>query len=196
MKLWKLILCLSLIPASHSLASDVEVTLLHAEEWTEVEKNEIIEATKIAFSRMLRADVANCAYRNSFRENRDQLRKLWGSQIPVLNKTKKVLIAVRKTTDKVLGQAVVGRAKIDRRNYQVFNLEIFLNSELLHQHLQNHKDLEKNGLWANTIAHEVAHNFGHMHGSSGNWSQDYPGYFPTELGYCVMSDGKTGSQGK
>jgi len=99
------------------LASDVEVLLLRSEEWTAAEKLEIEQATKVAFSRMLRADVANCAYRNSYRENKDRLRKLWGSQIPILNKTKKVQISIRKTADQVLGKAVVGLAKIDRRQY-------------------------------------------------------------------------------
>ncbi|MFW7377710.1 MAG: hypothetical protein ACOH5I_02735 [Oligoflexus sp.] len=191
--------CILFIATSLSsavIASDVSVKLLHPHEWSEDEQKQIMEATAIAFSRMLRADVANCAYRNSFRENKDQLRKLWGSQIPVLNKTKNVEIEVRRTADKVLGKAPVGVAKIDRRQYQVYNLKIYLNQEMLHQHLRADKSLDPNGIWTNTIAHEVAHNFGHMHGSGGTWDRDYPGFFPTELGYCVMSDGKTGSKGK
>lgn len=177
-------------------ANDVDVELINPIDWTEAEQTEIKEATALAFSRMLRADVANCAYRNSFKGDRDKLRQKWGREIPVLNKTKKVKISVRKTKDKVLGKALVGKAVVDRKNHQVFDLEIFLNNEELHSYISRNKDMKKLDQWANTIAHEVAHSFGHSHGKSGNWSADYPGYFPTEIGFCVASDGKTGSQGK
>jgi hypothetical protein len=46
----------------------------------------------------------------------------------------------------------------------------------------------------NVIAHEVVHNFGYSHFVTGDWQHDYPGFFVTEMAYCVMTDGRYGSQ--
>ena len=178
----------------------VDLKTFEEDNWSKEELSAIKEATEFVFDHIHTYKVATCAYRNSYREpSKDKLRKKWGNQIPVLNKTDKVAISIKKKKleKRVLGEAVVGTVAIDKKMYRIYNLEITLNGDQIHSHLsrdKNKKDLR--GLWANVIAHEIAHNFGYRHGSRGSWSDDYPGYFVTELGYCVESMGKFGSKKK
>lgn len=98
--------------------------------------------------------------------------------------------------DRSLGAARVGQSRVNRDHYTIENLEIHLNSELIHEHLKKSGEASDSDIWVNVIAHEVAHNLGYTHGSRGQWSQDYPGYFPTEIGFCAMTGGQKGSSSK
>ena len=175
-----------------------EVKLDLKGKWTPKQRQIIEQAGNIVFKRIHSISVANCAYRNSFREKTDKLRKRWRDQIPVLNKSESVLLEIDKKDlgKNVKGRALIDIAKIDRRNFKVYNLKITLGEAFLDYSGKNTNPQDLNG-WVNTIAHELAHNFGFRHGASGNWDKDYPGFFPTELGYCTMSNGEYGSdQGK
>lgn len=174
----------------------VQARLLPDGQWQAREKQLITRAARIVFQRIATAKVANCAYRNSFREKKDVIRKIWSRQIPHLNKSRQVSIIIhrKKLGPGVLGRAKVGIAAIEPRFHRLENLEIDLSREQIHNHLQK-RGVGDTELWVNTIAHEVAHNFGHRHGAGGRWAGDYPGYFPTELGFCVMTDGRYGSDG-
>lgn len=179
-------------------------------EWNEKEKNTVQKASETMFARLITAQVANCIYRESFRPvylerksgkirrrtlSKDSLRKTWSGQVAFLNKFKRFQIKLIKSKldARVLGKAKVGIAEIDRKNYELLNLEISIDPEKLasnRQHSSNSKELD---VWINTLAHEVGHNLGYSHTSGNNWEDDYPGYIPTELGYCAMTDGKYGS---
>ncbi|MBQ47219.1 MAG: hypothetical protein CMP10_07100 [Zetaproteobacteria bacterium] len=183
----------------------VSVEALPEGEWEKAELAMIEEATQIVFDRIASYKVAQCAYRQSFRVNKDQLRNKWGRQIPILNKMDKVNIIIRKQSMRreALGSAIVGKASVDRKNYRMENLDINLNKDRVREFVQNrwqktnsvHSNKNKASLdkWVNVIAHELAHNYGYSHGTSGQYDNDYPGWFPTELGFCVMTNGKYGS---
>lgn len=156
------------------------------------------KAADIAFERINDHDVAQCVYRNAFRENIDKVRRQWGSEITVLNKNPEVALKVlKKKLDRtILGLAQLSKAQVDPNYFRIHQLEIILNETSLNQFAEKYPAAngdQELGIWVNTIAHELAHNFGYRHGSSGVWVKDYPGYFPTELGFCVMSNGKHGS---
>ena len=172
----------------------VKVSLKPAGAWKKDEQNLIQDAAEKAFRRMARAEVANCAYRNASKENKDKLRKTWGRRLPVINKSRKVNITIRKKDLRkgVLGQARVDIAWAERRNYTLQNLVIDLSADEIFSFLNSKKKVSKADLWVNVIAHEVAHNLGYKHGSGGTWSEDYPGYFVTELGFCAMNEGRHG----
>ena len=195
MKLMLCALCLLLTPLAS--AQDIEVTLdlQPKSEWTAEEVKLIQYAAEEAFRRMATSAVANCAYRYATKENKDQLRKSWGNQIPVINKSRKVKLTIAKKSlsANVLGQARVGSASVDRQRFSIDQLTIDLSSELLYQHLRGDKSLKPDNQWINVIAHEVAHTLGYTHGTGGSWSDNYPGYFVTEIGYCAMHNGKQGS---
>ncbi|NRA46035.1 MAG: hypothetical protein HRU09_13875 [Oligoflexales bacterium] len=178
--------------------------------WNESEKGIVQQASEAAFSRLITAGVANCVYRESFRpvylekksgkfyrriHNKDSLRKAWSSQVAFLNKFKRFQIKLHKEKLKtrVLGKAKVGIAEIDRKNYELLNLEITIDPENL---ANSRKRSPKSGdldVWINTLAHEIGHNLGYSHTSGTDWENDYPGYVPTELGFCTMTNGKYGS---
>jgi hypothetical protein len=156
------------------------------------------KAADIVFERINDHDVAQCVYRNAFREKVDKVRRQWGSEITVLNKNPEVTLKVlKKKLDRtILGLAQLNKARVDPNYFRIHQLEIILNETSLNQFAEKYPGAngdQELGIWVNTIAHELAHNFGYRHGSSGVWVKDYPGYFPTELGFCVMSNGKHGS---
>lgn len=197
---FNLILCV-IVFCSKAFALEVEVRKEDGFTWSGAEEKLVQKAAEITFKRIAKYNVATCAYRNIFRgPNKDQVRERWGRQIPFLNKSKKVVLTIQKKEldGNRLGQALVGIAEIDKRNYEFFNLRVSIDNE------QFSKDAEKFAKnsgsdsqvnrWVQVIAHELAHNLGYNHGSKGStWEEKYPGYFITELGYCVMSDGKYGS---
>jgi|CXWK01.1.fsa_nt_gi hypothetical protein len=184
-------------------ASPVNLTITFAknESWSEAEKKFIQQAGDLVFSRISRSDIANCAYRNSFRDrlSKDELRKKWGTQIPVLNKNKNVSFTVHKKplSKKVLGVAKVNTVSIDRDHYTIDNLEISLNQETINQSVDAYSKKSNSetilNQWVNVIAHELVHNFGYSHKSGGTWDENYPGFFVSEIAFCVMTDGKHGS---
>lgn len=174
----------------------VTVKLLPQGAWGQSEQKLVQDAAEKAFRRMARAEVANCAYRNAYKEKKDRLRKSWGNKIPVINKSRKVDITINKKKMKkgVLGRARVDVADAERRHYTLRNLNIDLNADAIFDFLDKKKDLKKDELWVNVIAHEVAHNLGYRHGSGGTWADNYPGYFVTEIGFCAMTEGRHGSK--
>lgn len=163
--------------------------------WKPAELELVTQASQIVFDRINSHPVAQCAYRSSFKEKKSDLRQRWGRQITVLNKNADVSLYLRKKTMKasIYGLAKLDIATIDRRYFKVHNLDIMLNEANLHKDKQIYPGANAIDIWVNTIAHELAHNFGYGHGNSGVWIDDYPGFFPTELGFCVMSNGKFGS---
>ncbi len=179
----------------------VKIESTTGEQWTPAELKLIQKSAELAFERIVTQNVAQCAYRNSFRDDmsRDKLREKWGNQIPILNKTKKIAIKIHKEKlpESILGLARVGIAKVDKKNFQISNLEISLSQEEINKFVKAYS--KKSGSddamnrWINVIAHEVAHNFGYSHGTKGTWVENYPGYFVTELGFCVVTEGKFGS---
>lgn len=174
----------------------VNVTLLPEKDWGDKDRVLIQEAAEKAFRNLAKAEVANCGYRNSSKENKDQLRKKWGNSIPVINKSRKVSILIHKKQlgSGVLGQARVGVSRIERDHYTIQNLEIDLSKDAIHSTLNKNADIEDRDKWVNVISHEVAHNMGFKHGTGSNWSENYPGYFVTEIGFCAMTDGRYGSK--
>lgn len=177
-------------------AIQVKVNLLPKGSWQPEEVTLIQTAAEKAFRRLAEAKVANCAYRNSSKENKDKLRKIWGNQIPVINKSRQVDITIHKKEleKNVLGRAKVDVASVDRSQFKIQNMEIDLSQDAMYSFLKTKPSVDRKDLWVNVIAHEVAHNLGHRHGSGGTWSSDYPGYFVTEIGFCAMSNGEHGSK--
>ena len=186
-----------LLVVSSSFARQVGITIQTSSEdsWQPQQLALMKKASHVVFKRIHSHAVAQCAYRSSFRENRDQLRRKWGQQITVLNKNPNITLKVRKTALKanVYGLAQIDIATIDRRSFKIHNLDIVVNELHLSLKRSPYPGFDASSLWVNTIAHEIAHNFGYRHGSGGSWQDSYPGFFPTELGFCVMSNGKHGS---
>jgi len=185
---------------SHSLVGlsgeiQVKINLEPKSSWSEADRTLIEDAATKTFRRLAKAKVANCGYRYTSKEDKDEVRKIWGNRMPVINKSRSVTITIHKKSlgHKTLGQARVGIARIDWNTYRIENLEIDLSKEALHSHLNSQTILTKKDLWVNVIAHEVAHNLGFSHGRGKRWSTDYPGYFATEIGFCAMTDGLHGS---
>ena len=147
------------------------------------------QAALLAVERMASTEVAMCAFRNSWRgvPTRDK----WGVAMGVMRRYEDVEIRIYGTQD-ALGSAAVGIAKMDKKHEKWLGLQIALNHEKLGYYTSD-SDFDL-GLWANVIAHEIAHNLGYTHGSaSSDWEETYAGYFITEMGFCVASEGKTGS---
>jgi hypothetical protein len=186
------------ILCSKAYGDNIEVTVNLSPEgmWSADEKKLIQDAAEKAFRRLALAEVANCGYRNAKKENKDKLRKDWGNKIPVINKSRKVRIDINKKSlgERVLGQAEVDRAHINRTNYTLENLSIDLSQEAMFSYLTKNPRMKRQDLWVNIIAHEVAHNLGFRHGPGSSWSENYPHYFVTEIGYCAMSNGAHGSE--
>jgi hypothetical protein len=179
-----------------SAPKQVTITTDPADDWPAATRSLMEKAAQIVMDRINDHGVAQCAYRNSFRENTDRIRKQWGSQITVLNKNGEVTLRVlkKKLDRSILGLAQLNKARVDPEYFRIHQLEIILNETSLNQFVDKYPNAEGElGIWVNTIAHELAHNFGYRHGQSGVWVKDYPGYFPTELGFCVMTEGKHGS---
>lgn len=185
-------------------AADIEVEILTVpgQSWGAEELEMIKQAAGIVFNRISKFEVAQCAYRESTREpgSKDQLRRRWSEQIPVINKRRQVslTIAQERLPKGILGQARVGQARVDRREQRIDRLEISLNKESIHQAASQHSSATalpgKLDRWVNAIAHELVHNLGYRHPTTGDWNTDYPGYFVTELAFCVASDGQYGSK--
>ena len=171
------------------------------ENWSSAELDSIREAANTVFERIHTYKVAQCAYRSAYKEKKDKLRNSWGRRIPVLNKADSVTIVIhkKKLSPDRLGQAKVGVAKVDWRNYQLNNLEIQLSEDYIKKDLKRLKKGNKSATqrWIMVIAHEIGHNLGYRHGFvPGGTAKDYYGYFVTELGHCVLNNGKHGSSKK
>ncbi|MDQ3233441.1 MAG: hypothetical protein M3Q07_16605 [Pseudobdellovibrionaceae bacterium] len=169
-----------------------------ADSWPSNTRTIMEKAARLVFDRINDHDVAQCVYRHAFRENVEKVRRQWSSQITVLNKNPEVTLRVlkKKLDRSILGLAQLNKAQVEPEFFRIHQLEIILNETNLNQFAEKYPAAagdQELGIWVNTIAHELAHNFGYKHGRSGVWVQDYPGYFPTELGFCVMTNGKYGS---
>lgn len=207
------IICLVLIVLSINTsygAVDVKIKYLEGE-FTKEEKDLIQKASEMTFSRLIKAHIANCLYREAYRpvqivkgrrgkrirktHSKDQLRKAWSYEVAFLNKFKKFSLNIRKKDLKGrrLGQAKLGIARIDRKNYQLLDLEITLDIAKIKAYKREASKKDDLDIWVNTIAHEIAHNLGYSHTSGHSWEEDYPGFVPTEVGFCVMTDGRYGS---
>ncbi len=182
----------------YSQEIQVTVELLPTSAWGEKDQQLIQTAAEKAFRNLAKAKVANCGYRNSSKENKDRLRKKWGNSIPVINKSRKVSIVIHKAELRsgVLGQAKVGISRVERNNYTIQNLEIDLSKDAIHSTLEKNSSIAEEDMWVNVITHEVAHNMGFKHGKGSTWSENYPGYFVTEIGFCAMTDGRYGSKNR
>lgn len=210
-KLYFLTLTLLTLHPEFAHASKVSVKIDFAgRTWSEAEKTTVQQASETTFARLISARVANCVYRESFRPvylekkagkfyrrtlKKDNLKKTWSGQVAYLNKFKRFQIKLHKSklNPRVLGKAKVGIAEIDRANYELLNLEITIDPEKLASNRLHSPKAGDLDVWINTLAHEIGHNLGYSHTSGQSWEEDYPGYVPTELGYCTMTDGKHGS---
>jgi hypothetical protein len=194
--LWTLLLALPTI--GNSAPKKLSIITDPNDHWPASTRSLMEKAAGIVFERINEHDVAQCVYRNAFREKTEKVRRKWASEITVLNKNPEVTLKVlkKKLDRSILGLAQLSKAQVEPDYFRIHQLEIILNETNLNQFAEKYPaaDGDKElGIWVNTIAHELAHNFGYRHGSSGVWVKDYPGYFPTELGFCVMSNGKHGS---
>lgn len=183
--------------------------------FTPEEKSQIEQAADATFRRLISSDVANCIYREAFRAKhktksasgkvtthlytKDQLRQMWSSQVAFLNKFKRFKLAVeKKQLDKnELGRAKLAVAVVDRANYDLLHLKVTLDpdkikSSKLHATRQQ-GEAGTMDAWINVLAHEITHNLGYSHGVGHDWETDYPGYVPTEAGFCAMTNGQYGS---
>lgn len=203
-----LVLLLSLYSVN-ILAEEIKVNIVNkgVEQWTKQEMEVIEKAASIAFKRLASYKTAVCAYRYTTKPyiknklgkrvklTKDQLRMKWEKQIAVINKSRRVSIIISKEAlaKKILGKAQLNIASTNRENYTLQGLEITLDKLKIEKQLASEKNFDATAIWVNTIAHEVAHNFGYSHLTGSSWKNDYEGFFPTELGYCAMNDGSHGS---
>ena len=152
------------------------------------------QATETVLERLPSTDVARCAWRNSWRGKPNQ--RDWEKQMGFVRQQDKIVVTVlpEKLEKPILGMATVGSAEKGGPQGRWTLLTIRLNAETLSYWSPGSQyDLD---LWINAIAHELGHTFGLRHGNGGGvqeWEGTYAGYFVTELGFCVASEGKTGS---
>ena len=149
------------------LGAPKKVTVLTdpADQWPAATQNLMEKAAAIVFERINEHDIAQCAYRNAFRENVDKVRRQWGSEITVLNKNPEVTLKVlkKKLDRSILGLAQLNKAKVDPTYFRIHQLEIILNETNLNDFVAKYPAADGDqdlSIWVNTIAHELAHNFG------------------------------------
>ena len=176
-----------------AIAESKKITIEAKGDWQSAELDLIKNAAAIVSKRMGNTLSARCAYRNSWRGR--PTNEEWGRYMGVFRRQKELVISIEKQAmaKKHLAKAPVGRGKIDARNDRWKNLTIYLNEDRIKR--KSHAGPKTTDFWAATIAHELAHNMGLSHGTKqgASWEDNYAGYFVAELGYCVMTDGKYGS---
>jgi Metallo-peptidase family M12B Reprolysin-like len=160
----------------------------------EAQRALVRQATETVLERLPATDVARCSFRNAWRgkpTSRD-----WEKQMGFLRQQDRIVVTVlpEKLEKPILGMATVGSARQGGPKGRWTLVTIRLNQETLAYWAPGSAmDLD---LWINAVAHEIGHTFGLRHGSGGggpDWEGTYAGYFVTELGFCVASDGRTGS---
>ena len=151
----------------------------------------IEKAARLVMERMGGIAVTKCSYRNAWRGEPDE--DYWGRAMGVFRRQSVLTIEVSRSqmARKMTAKATVSAGKIDERHDTWRKLAITFNEKRLAKSSHAKEGTEK--FWAATIAHELAHNMGLRHGSRGDWEDSYAGYFVTELGYCVMTNGLHGS---
>ena len=180
-----------LLLTSASLAK--EITLDIKGKWTPEQLQTIRDAAKVVDTRLGSYRVKSCAYRNAWRGLPDY--DGWARAMGVWRRQKelKITIDAKKFPRRYLAKAFVGRGKIDERHDRWRHLEISFGREFIDSRtMRQPKNRE---VWVRVIAHEIGHNMGLSHGSDrqASWEDNYAGYFVTELGFCTMSYGRTGS---
>jgi hypothetical protein len=150
------------------------------------------QATETALARLPGTEAAKCAFRNSWRGL--PTKNGWSKEMGFLRQQDKVIVTVlpEQLAANILGMARVGSARADGPHGRWTYVTIQLNKErLAYWQPSSAPDLDQ---WVNAIAHEIGHTFGLSHGDGlVDWEGGYAGYFVTELGFCVASDGQTGS---
>ena len=175
-----------------AFANGLEIKTGFEKEWSAKHKELMNKAAKIVFERMPSTEIAQCSKRNSWRG--EPSRAAWGRFMGIIRRQEKLTLTISKETyaSDIIAMASVGVAKVNKRGDEWKNLRLTLNEKSLDRsrHSKEHTSIE---FWAKVIAHELGHTMGLRHGSGGSWEDNYAGYFITEMGYCVMTAGKYGS---
>ncbi len=177
--------------ADAATAKELKIVPAPGQNFSEAELSLIEKAARIVMERMGGTAAAKCAFRNAWRG--EPTEEYWGRAMGVFRRQPVLEISVSrsKMAPKAMASATVGAGSIDERNDTWRQLAITFNEQRLAKTAHAKKGSEE--FWAATIAHELAHNMGLSHGSTGDWENAYAGYFVTELGYCVMTDAQHGS---
>lgn len=173
------------------LAGTPKIELTDPKAWSDEQKQLMEKAADLAINRMAATQVAKCAFRNAWRgvPSRDK----WAKDMAILRRYREVVITIGDgvSAKHISGEAKVGVAQVNARQDGWLNLAINLNKERINYYQKETRYDEE--LWANVIAHELAHNMGYTHGSGRDFEENYAGYFVTEMGFCVATDGRDGS---
>lgn len=178
----------------HEMIEAKEIRIVpKTKEWSAKQIETIREAAKIVDKRLGSHRIKSCTYRNAWRGLPDY--DGWARAMGVWRRQKTLEIAVdaQEFKRKYFAKAFVGKGQIDEKNDRWTHLEINFNREVLDRKAL--QDIKNRDLWVKVIAHEIGHNLGLSHGADPRASKEdnYAGYFVTELGYCVASYGRTGS---
>ena len=171
-------------------------------DWNDQQIQLIHKAATIVATRMPNTRIAKCAFRNSTRGAPTQ--EKWAKQMATMRRGKTLELTIVKDQKKgALGRAKVNTAVAKKHKVGFQNIEIKLGGEYVRygyrqKNMKSHADVQRMNylveeFWAKTIAHEIGHALGYIHGTGQDFDKNYKGYFVTELGLCVYSDGRSGS---
>jgi hypothetical protein len=171
---------------------------LTAEQYTLVQ-----DAFKIAVSKMPDFKIYQCTKRYAKRGIPDP--DQWDKWMGMLRTVKKLQLVIN-TKDlgsSTTAQAFLNSASVEPKRQGIRGLVVYLNENYFNYHYRDKRmakfedELKMKQsvkyFWAQVIAHEIGHTFGLSHGRGKNFVEDYQDYFITELGYCIMNDGREGS---
>ena len=166
--------------------------------FSDAQKVILEKAAKIFFDRALKKEVIDCAFAASHRGQPENRRKfeLQLYDASAIRQLKELLHPAALFIAKFQQQGAVGLAYVNLFYDAEKPLTGYKNKHYLHIAINEGYlgDSSKwygrdTSYWAGVIAHEVLHNLGFRHGSGRDYKEDYAGYFITEYGKCVESNG-------